>query len=210
MDHASSGRGTRRVVWLILLVLATAGAGREKSATIRQVALDAKARRAVLREAGIKDRAGIEVREFRYVGPTTQFLAEVEVVRGGKSEAKHGTATIGSGSWKEQRLILIVEPPAAPGGKARIHLRAVAEYGIHGVLAVGGFKANQQEIPPLWFEWEGRTSSETPGLTPAVLTREKKVLTILEWKIVEPARPGLGTEAPRVATLTVKAKPLFW
>jgi hypothetical protein len=210
MSHASGGRGMRWIVGLVL-VSAMVGAGRgEKSATIRQVTLDAKARRTILREAGIKDRPGVEVRELRYLGPSMQFLAEVEVVRGEKSEAKHSTAMIGSGSWKEQRLILIVEPPATPGGSARVDLRAVTEYGLHRVLVVGSTSANHAEIPPLWFEWKGRASFETPGLTPAVLTREKKVLTVLEWKIVEPTRPGSGPEAPRVATLTVKAKPLFW
>ncbi len=210
MGRASIGRGAWWAVGLAL-VAAMAGAGRgEKSATIRGVTLDAKARRAILKEAGIRDRAGVEVREFRYAGPSMQFLAEVEVVRGEKSEAKHGAPVIGGGSWKEQRLILIVEPPATPGGNARLRLRAVAEYGIPHVLAVGSTGANHEDIPPLWYEWEGRTAFETPGLTPAVLTREKKVLTILEWKIVEPTRPGSESGPPRVATLTVKAKPLFW
>lgn len=216
MDDAASARG-RGVRWLIGLAVAAValpaitGAGpREKSATIREVRLDARARRMILKDAGVKDRRGVEVREFRYLGPSMQFLAEVEVVRGGKSEAKYETATIGSGSWKEQKLILIVEPPEAPGGKARVALRAVAEYGIPHVLSVGSTEANHEDIPALWFEWKGRTAFETPGLTPTVLTREKKALVILEWRIVEPTRPGPGGEPPRVATLTLRARPLFW
>ncbi len=213
-DARARGRGARWLVGLAVVAAAlpaSTGAGRpEKSATIREVKLDARARRRVLKDANVEDRKGVEVREFRYVGPSMQFLAGVEVVRGETVEAKHETATIGSGSWKEQKLILIVEPPRAPDGKARIGLRAVAEYGIPHVLAVGSTGANHEDIPPLWFEWEGRSAFETPGLTPSVLTREKKILTILEWKVVEPARPSEGTAAPRVATLTVRAKPLFW
>ena len=61
------------------------------SATIREVKLDARARRRILKEANVADRDGVEVREFRYVGPSMQFLAGVEVSRGEKVEAKVDT-----------------------------------------------------------------------------------------------------------------------